>query len=140
MMIVVSACLAGLKCRYDGMEYSCVEVKKLVALGKAIPVCPELLGGLPVPRAPAEICNDRVMTADGNDVTVQFHEGAAIALKIALAVGCRSAILKARSPSCGSGRIYDGSFSGRVFQGDGIFAKMLKDAGIIVQTDEEVIS
>lgn len=137
-MIVVSACLAGVKCRYNGMAFPCEEAERAVASGKAVLVCPELLGGLPIPRPPAEIVAGSVITATGQDVTAPYLKGAAIALQIARAAGCHSAILKARSPSCGSGRVYDGSFANRLIPGDGIFARQLKAAGIEVQTEEEV--
>lgn len=136
-MILVSACLAGVECRYNGTAFSCANIVELVVSGRAIGVCPEVLGGLPVPRKPAEIVGESVMTLDGQDVTAQYRAGAAAALRIAMETGCESAILKARSPSCGLGRIYDGSFSGRMVDGDGVFANLLKQAGIVVYTDEE---
>jgi uncharacterized protein YbbK (DUF523 family) len=138
-MIIVSACLAGVKCRYNGTAFPCAKVVKLVAAGQAIVVCPEVLGGLPVPRPPAEIADERVITVNGLDVTGEYRAGAAAALRIAMEAGCDQAILKARSPSCGSGRIRDGSFSGRMADGDGVFASLLKQAGIVVYTDEEYI-
>jgi uncharacterized protein YbbK (DUF523 family) len=137
-MIIVSACLAGLHCRYDGSEKPCAEVIRLVAEGKAIPICPEQLGGLPTPRQPSEINGDRVIRKDGGDVTAEFQQGAREALKLAQLVGAKTAILKAKSPSCGSGKIYDGSFSGTLIAGDGILAKMCKENGIEVKTEEEI--
>ncbi len=136
-MIVVSACLAGIKCRYDGTAFPNDRVVELVAEGRAIPVCPEVLGGLPIPRVPAEIVDGLVLTATGTDITSEFRRGAEIAVRLAVETGCREAILKARSPSCGSGQVYDGSFSGCMTAGDGIFAKMLKGAGFAVTTEEE---
>lgn len=136
-MIVVSACLAGVECRYNGTAFPCARIVELVATGQAVAVCPEVLGGLPVPRPPAEIVGERIMTVDGNDVTAQYRAGARAALQIAMKTGCSKAILKARSPSCGSGRIHDGSFSGRMTTGDGVFANLLKRSGIAVYTDEE---
>lgn len=136
-MIAVSACLAGVKCRYDGASLPCSKIVDLVGKRKAVLVCPELLGGLPVPRPPAEIVGARVTTVDGQDLTVEYRSGAEAALKIVMEAGCHQAVLKARSPSCGSGRIYDGSFSGRTVAGDGVFASLLKQAGIDVYTDEE---
>jgi len=137
-MIIVSACLAGLRCRYDGGEKTCQEVLRLLAEGKAIPVCPEQLGGLPTPRLPAEQIGDRVIRKDGVDVTDAFHRGAQEALKIARLVGAKTAILKARSPSCGCGKIYDGSFAGRLVEGNGVFAELCKKEGIEVKTEEEI--
>ena len=136
-MIVVSACLAGEPCRYNGTGCVCPAVAELVSTGRARAVCPELLGGLSTPRAPAEIVVGRVMTVDGDDVTDSYHAGAQLALKLARQAGCQLAILKARSPSCGCGQIYDGSFSGRLIPGDGVFAALLKATGIMVQTDED---
>nr|VFJ89644.1 MAG: Uncharacterized conserved protein YbbK, DUF523 family [Candidatus Kentron sp. H]VFJ96690.1 MAG: Uncharacterized conserved protein YbbK, DUF523 family [Candidatus Kentron sp. H]VFJ97621.1 MAG: Uncharacterized conserved protein YbbK, DUF523 family [Candidatus Kentron sp. H] len=136
-MKIISACLAGIKCRYDGEAAPCRKVIELVEQGEAIPVCPEQLGGLPTPRAPAEKRDDGVFTKEGKDVTYQFETGAKEALKIAKLAGCGQAILKARSPSCGSGAIYDGTFSGRVIEGDGVFAGMAKENGIEVVTEDE---
>ncbi len=138
-MILVSACLAGEPCRYNGLGFTCPAVAALVTAGKALAVCPELLGGLSTPRPPAEIFVDRVLTVVGEDVTAAYHEGAQLALKLARQAGCRTAILKARSPSCGCGQIYDGSFSGRLIPGDGVFVALLKQAGIVVQTEEDKI-
>jgi uncharacterized protein YbbK (DUF523 family) len=137
-MIIVSACLAGMHCRYDGREKSNDEVIRLVAEGKAIPVCPEQLGGLPTPRLPSEIVNGKVMRKDGMDVTAEFERGADDALTLAKLAGATSAILKAKSPSCGAGRIYDGSFSGSVIPGDGVFANLCRQNGISLQTEEDL--
>lgn len=137
-MIIVSACLAGLHCRYDGGGKPNNEVIRLVAEGKAIPVCPEQLGGLSTPRLPAEIIDGRVIRKDGVDVTSEFERGAQDALTLAKLAGAKSAILKAKSPSCGSGRIYDGSFSEKVIPGDGILTELLKKNGITVQTEEDL--
>ena len=137
-MIIVSACLAGLHCRYDGGEKSCKGVIHLVMEGKAIPVCPEQLGGLATPRMPAEIIGNKVITKDGIDVTGEFNKGAQEALQLAKLVVARKAILKANSPSCGSGKIYDGSFSGTLVDGDGVTADLFKKNDIEVKTEEEI--
>ena len=126
---VVSACLAGEHCRYDGGSSPCEAVMELVREGRAVPVCPETLGGLPTPRTPAEI-------RDGRDVSEAFARGAAEALRRALAEGCDAAILKARSPSCGAGMVYDGTFTGRRVPGEGVFARMVREAGLPVETEE----
>lgn len=136
-MIIVSACLTGINCRYDGEGKPCEFVIRLVAEGKAIPICPEQLGGLTTPRLPAEIKNNRVIRKDGVDVTAEFKRGADEAIKLAELVGAKSAILKARSPSCGFGKIYDGTFTGVLVDGNGIFAEMCKDKGIETKTEEE---
>jgi len=137
-MIIVSACLAGLHCRYDGGEKSNDEVIRLVAEGKAIPVCPEQLGGLTTPRLPCEIVNGRVMRKDGVDVTAELERGARDCLALAQLTGATSAILKAKSPSCGAGQIYDGTFSGKVIPGDGVFAALCRQEGISLRTEEDL--
>jgi len=137
-MIIVSACLAGVGCRYDGTAKPCEAVIRLVAEGQAVPLCPEQLGGLPTPRAPAEITGSQVIRKDGVELTEEFIRGAREALKIARLVGAKTAILKSRSPSCGSGKIYDGSFSGRLVDGDGLFAELCKQEGIEVKNEEEI--
>ena len=139
-MIIVSACLAGQHCRYDGGEKSNGEVVRLVAEGKAIPVCPEQAGGLTTPRLPCEIVNGRVMRKDGADVTAEFEKGARECLALAKLAGAKEAILKAKSPSCGAGRVYDGTFSGTVVPGDGVFAAMCRKEGINLLTEEDLSS
>ena len=129
---IVSACLAGLKCRYDGASKERQEIVDMVAAGEAIPVCPEQLGGLPTPRTPAEIKGEKVISVKGEDVTLNYELGASEALKIAQMVKCEEAILKSKSPMCGCGEIYDGSYSGKTIKGDGVFARLLKRAGIKV--------
>ena len=136
-MLIVSACLAGFPCRYDGKNAINPDVQQLVREGKAIPVCPEQLGGLPTPRLPAEMKAGKVISSDGNDVTEAFEKGAAVVLEIAKQYGCTGALLKARSPSCGKGRIYDGSFSGILIEGNGKTADLLMRNGITVTTEEE---
>lgn len=137
-MIIVSACLAGIKCRYDGKANPCLKVIELVKQGKAISVCPEQLAGLPTPRPAAEQKGTKVFTQNSQDVTLEFKKGAQKALKIAKLNSCKIAILKSKSPSCGSGQIYDGTFSGKLVKGDGVFAKLLKDNGIRILTEKEI--
>jgi len=137
-MKIVSACLVGIKCRYDGEARPCQKVIELVKQGKAIPVCPEQLGGLTTPRTPAEQKDNKVFTKNGEDVTAQFEIGAEEALKIALLANCDEAIIKAKSPSCGSCKVYDGTFSGKLIDGDGVFAKILKKNNIKVFTEDEI--
>lgn len=137
-MKIVSACLAGTKCMWDGEAKPCQKVIELVEQGKAIPICPEQLGGLTTPRTPAEQKEDKVFTKTGEDVTAQFERGAEEALKIALLANCDEAIIKAKSPSCGSGKTYDGTFSGKLIDGDGVFAKILKKNNIKVFTEDEI--
>ena len=131
-MMLVSACLAGFPCRYDGAAKPCTEVMDLVKAGKAIPVCPEQLGGLPTPRPPCEIFEGRVVDKNGTDRTEDYRRGAEAVLALALAYGATQAMLQKRSPSCGSGWIYDGTFSKTLVQGDGITARLLTENGIQV--------
>ncbi len=137
-MLIVSKCLAGCPCRYDGRDNLVPEIRALVERGEAIAVCPEVLGGLPTPRAPSEIQPDgRIVDRRGEDVTAQFVRGAERAAEICREKGCTGAILKARSPSCGKDVVYDGSFTGTRVPGSGVFAQMLLRAGIPVMTEEE---
>lgn len=146
--VLVSACLAGRACRFDGTASLDDAVGRLVAEGRAILVCPEADGGLGTPRPPAEIVGGtgrdviegraRVVTESGADVTDAYLRGAHIALAAARRGGAETAILKARSPSCGKGRVYDGSFSRSLTDGDGVTAALLEASGIEVVTDEEV--
>jgi uncharacterized protein YbbK (DUF523 family) len=137
-MIIVSSCLAGCQCRYDGNSKPNEKVINLVADGKALPVCPEQLGGLSTPRLPSELRGNKVFQNDGVDVTAEFEKGAREALRFTKLVKARTAILKARSPSCGCGEIYDGSFTYHLIDGNGIFADLCKKEGIIVRTEEEI--
>jgi uncharacterized protein YbbK (DUF523 family) len=131
-IILVSACLAGIRCRWNGKASPCAKVIALVRNGKAIPLCPEQLGGLPTPRPAAEQRKGKVVDARGKDYTAAFANGAREGLKIAKMAKCRVAILKSKSPSCGCGLVYDGTFSGKLRKGDGVFAGMLKRNGILV--------
>lgn len=137
-MKLCSACLLGIKCRYDGEDKANEKVLELAKKEKLIPVCPEQLGGFPTPREQTEPKGDRVFTKSGVDVTDNFKKGAEQVLKIAKAKGIKSAILKQKSPSCGCGKIYDGTFSGNVIEGDGITTKLLKENGIEVLTEEDL--
>ncbi|WP_272699029.1 DUF523 domain-containing protein [Desulfovibrio sp. Fe33] len=136
--IIVSACLAGIYCRYNGEAEPFEPVVDLIRQGRAIPFCPEAFGGLPTPRRPCEILGDKVVDADGVDRTAEFRRGAEEGLRLAKLAGCREAVLKARSPSCGSGVIYDGSFTSTRVPGDGFFARLLKENGIAVRTEEDL--
>lgn len=132
-MIVCSACLVGMACKYNGKNNNVDErVVQLVKEGKAVPVCPEMLGGLEVPRIPSEIKGDKVIMADGKDVSEVFEKGAQMALAITEAIKADTAILMPRSPSCGSDYIYDGQFCRRLIKGDGVFVRLLKNEGIKV--------
>ena len=135
---IISACLLGIRCRYDGKEKPCQKAIELFQQGGLIPVCPEILGGLSTPRTPAERQTNKVLTKDGKDVTEQFNRGADEALKIAQLAGATKAILKAKSPSCGYGKIYNGTFTNTQVKGNGIFAEKCRQSGIEVQTEEEL--
>lgn len=115
MKVLISTCLLGVACKYSGGDNARPAlVAALQAAGhELVPVCPEVYGGLPTPRTPAERIGSRVVTAAGADVTAQYRKGAEIALQLARLTGCRVAVLKANSPSCGHGTIYDGTFSGK---------------------------
>jgi len=137
-MKIVSACLVGIKCRWDGDSRPCPKVIDLMKRGKAIPICPEQLGGLTTPRLPAEQKGNKVFRKNKKDVTMEFERGAEIGLKLAQMVNCKQAILKSKSPSCGSGEIPDGTFSGKLIKGDGVFAALLKKHKIKVLTEKEI--
>lgn len=130
MNILVSACLLGIQCRYDGNGILLEELNQLKKHHNLIPVCPEIYGGLQTPRQPAEICGDRVITKDGKDVTYEFQKGAQETRKLAYFYDCSCAILKERSPSCGYGKIYDGTFSGKLIDGNGLTSDLLSCDGI----------
>ncbi len=136
MRILVSACLLGVRCRYDGESKACPAVLDLAKEHELVPVCPEQLGGLPTPRTPAEIQGERVVTRDGRDVTKEYQKGAEEAARLYQLLRCDCAILKARSPSCGCGQVYDGAFSGTLTPGDGVTAQALKRLGVRVMTEE----
>ncbi|WP_321297322.1 DUF523 domain-containing protein [Marinifilum fragile] len=138
-MIIVSSCLAGVKCRYDGNDNLVPEIKELVLSGKAIALCPEELGGLSTPRTPCEIVKEdnqlKVMTKDRIDCTTQFLLGAEKVAEIAKIMECKQAILKANSPSCGFEMIYDGSFTGNKTKGNGLTAKLLSKQGVQIKNE-----
>ena len=138
MNILVSACLLGENCKYNGGNNFTEGLAETLAAHEmtAVPFCAEQAGGLPTPRIPAERVGNQVLNKQGEDVSAQFYLGAQLALERALAMGCKAAILKKNSPSCGCGTIYDGSFSGILVQGDGVTAELLKKHGIAVYNEE----
>ena len=138
--ILVSACLLGVPCRYDGTGVADARVLALASKRTMIPVCPEQLGGLPTPRPPAERHDTRVLTRDERDVTAAFARGAQETLRLSKLFSCRIAILKSNSPSCGSGQIYDGCFCGRLIPGDGMTAELLKQEGLTVLSEKDDLS
>lgn len=138
MNILVSACLLGVSCRYDGKSKPDVRVQQLMTQHHLIPVCAEIFGGLPTPRKPAERQGDRVVTADGDDVTAAYQRGAEEVLRLARLHGAECAILKERSPSCGSGVIHNGRFDGGLTKGWGVTAELLRRNGIPVYGESEI--
>lgn len=133
--LLVSACLLGEKCRYDGGGKYCARAVQLEERYELVPVCPEVLGGMTTPRPPSEILGDRVITIDGRDVTAQFRTGAERSLEMARKAGAVKALLKSGSPSCGRGLVHDGQFSGRMVPGNGVTAALLEENGIAVYTE-----
>jgi len=136
--VLMSACLLGVNCRYNGTGGSLAEIELLMELAELIPVCPEILGGLPTPRPPAERVGDRVITCEGGDVTEAYLRGARESLHLAQAFGAKLALMKERSPSCGAGEIYDGSFSHTRIPGDGTASALLKANGIEVYGETRI--
>ena len=145
--LLVSACLLGVACNHEGRGSPRAVVEDLERRYRLIPVCPEVLGGLPTPRAAAELSGGDgaavlageavVVNVDGADVTAAYRRGAEAAVALARATGATRAVLKARSPSCGSSRIYDGTFSRRLVDGQGVTAAALRAAGLEVDSDED---
>ena len=140
MKVLVSACLLGVNCRYNGVP---VEDRAVTELLKReditlIPVCPEQLGGLPTPRKPSERKGDLVVSSEGEDRTEAFTKGAEEALRIAKLYGCEAAVLKERSPSCGNKEVYDGSFTGTLVPGEGVTAELLRRNGVKVFGESKI--
>ena len=140
MKVMVSACLLGENCKYNGGSNLNPELLRLLAGHTVIPVCPEVLGGLPVPRIPAEIVNGAVVNREGISVDDAFRRGAEKALELAAAERPDLVILQSRSPSCGTRQVYDGTFSGTLVRGKGVFAEMVANAGFRVMDAEEVLA
>ena len=141
--ILISACLLGVACRYDGLSKPLDGeiIEKLRKHYHLIPVCPEVMGGLPTPRVPAEISSDgQVFRQDGINVTENYIRGAKEALRLAEMFQCDTALLKEKSPSCGSGKIYDGSFTKTLTSGNGIAAELLQKNGIRIVGESEIFS
>lgn len=137
MKILVSACLLGVCCRFDGQAKPHEGVLSLLGRHTLIPVCPEIYGGLATPRPAAERVGKRVLTAQGGDVTAQYRRGAEETLRLGRLYGCEAALLKERSPSCGSGVIHNGRFDGGLAPGDGVTAALLRANGIAVYGESE---
>ena len=138
MKIAVSACLLGENCKYNGGNNYSEKVRDYTKGHEVIPVCPEVLGGLSIPREPAEIVNGIVSLKDGTSVDKEFRQGAKEALKIVKEQNADIVILQSRSPSCGVNTVYDGSFSGRIISGQGVFADLLRRNGMKVIDIEDL--
>ncbi len=138
MNILISACLLGMRCRYDGAAKYDARIEKLMEKHHLIPVCPEVYGGLSTPRAPSERAGNKVVGKNGQDVTGAFQKGAEDTLALAKLFHCEYAILKERSPSCGHGQIYDGTFTGTVVPGSGVAAELLNKNGITVLGESQM--
>ena len=136
--ILVSACLLGENCKWNAQNNLDEKVIKLKEQYDLVPVCPEVLGGLTTPRNPAEQKGDKVYDNLGNDVTAQFSGGAQKSLELARANNCKMAILKAKSPSCGTKKVYDGTFTKSLTDGNGVTAKLLIENGITVLNESEL--
>jgi len=146
---IVSACLCGINCKYNGGNNLNPYFLDLLSVGELIPVCPEQLGGLPTPRTACEIAGGtgigvidgqaRALTRDGRDVTDSLLKGAQETLLIAIQASADEAILQSRSPSCGNGKIYDGTFTGKLINGDGVTSALLKQHGIRVWNDQDYL-
>ena len=141
-MYLISACLVGINCKYNGGNNYNEKALNLVKSGKAIPICPEQLGGLSTPRIPSEIKNidgkTCVINKEGINVTEQFQRGAKEVLKIVQNLNINKVILKSKSPSCGIGKVYSGNFDGELVEGNGVTAQLLKDNGIEIFDIEEI--
>ena len=138
MKILISACLLGVRCRYDGASKSHPLMEELAGKHTLIPVCPEQLGGLPTPRPPAERQGDRVTAVTGMDVTEQYRRGAEETLRLCRFFGCEAAVLKEKSPSCGCRSVYDGTFTGALRGGKGVTAELLEVNGIPVYGESDL--
>ena len=133
--ILVSACLLGINCKYDGNNNKNDKVLEYIKDKEVIPICPEIMGGLSTPRIPSEILNDKVINSEGLDVTDNFVKGANEVLYLAKLFNVKKALLKAKSPSCGVGEIYDGTFTHTKINGDGMTTRLLKENNIEVITE-----
>ena len=140
MKVLVSACLLGENCKYSGGNNLDPRVAEWLQREghEAVPVCPEVLGGLPVPRTPAEIVDGVVTARDGRNVDAEFRRGAALALDVARREGAQMAVLQPRSPSCGARQVYDGTFSDRKVPGMGVFARLLAENGVRILEPEDL--
>lgn len=136
--ILISACLAGVNCRYDGTNKENEKILNIIKENRAILVCPEQMGGLKTPREASEILGEKVLTINGEDVTYFYLKGAEEILKLVKKFNIKKAILKSKSPSCGVGLVYDGTFSGNLVKGTGVTAKILLENDVDVITENDL--
>ena len=136
--LLISACLYGENCKYNGGNNKLSSINKLVSKYELIPVCPEQLGGLSTPRTPSEILGNRVINKNEEDLTDAFLNGAVKTLSIANSNACFACLMKERSPSCGVKKVYNGNFSGELIEGSGITTRLLKENGYAVFSEEEI--
>ena len=136
--LLISACLLGVSCRYDGKSKPVPGIEKLMEKYELIPVCAEIFGGLPTPRVAAEICGEKVLTSDGRDVTAEYIKGAEEVLRLGELFGCKKALLKEKSPSCGSGIIHNGKFDGGLCEGFGKTAELLLKNGYEIYGESQI--
>lgn len=139
--ILISACLLGIPSRYDARSVHVLTEEQIAVLNskyQLVPFCPEIYGGLPTPRTPSEISGDEVYMKDGTRVTENYRKGAEEALRLCRLLGIKKALLKERSPSCGEGFVYDGSFTGRLTSGDGVTVRLLKQNGIEIYGESKI--
>lgn len=137
-MIAISSCLIGTNCTYKGNNHQIDILKQLVDSGLAIAICPEVLGGMSIPRDPCEIVGKQVISSQGEDKTEEYYKGAYRVLELLKKQDIKVALLKSKSPSCGKGAIYDGSFSHQLTNGNGITTKVLQENGIMVYNEDTV--
>ena len=138
MRVLVSACLLGKNCKYNGGNNRCPRVESFVADKQVVEICPEMMAGLGTPRTPIEIVNGVLVDKNGRNVDAALRDAAARALELAEKEQIDLAILQSRSPTCGVNQVYDGTFSGRLIPGQGVFARMLMDAGFTVRDAEDI--
>ena len=136
--LLISACLLGRNCKYNGGNNYTPLAEALRERYELIPVCPEAFGGLKIPHEPSERVGDRVLSKSGADVTAAFQRGAEKTLALALQHGVKKAVLKERSPSCGCGSIYDGTFTGTVVPGNGVAAELLLSHGVVIYGESRI--
>ena len=136
--IIVSACLLGDKCRYDGHSNYVPLIKELKEKYEIIVICPEVNGGLSIPRTPSEIKGDRVINQKGKDVTKYFNKGVDYVLQVVKYFNIKKAVLKEKSPSCGVHNIYDGNFNNKVIEGQGWLTRKLKTLGVEIYNENEI--